>query len=375
MPELVVKMQGRAEAVIALNQIRLIVGRGEKADLRIQDNLASRSHCQFIPMANGRWLINDMDSRNGTRVNGEVVKKKILEHNDNIQIGHTLIRYVEKSSVEAKGNDIYALADDDPVQSAQDQYAVAGDDESVDLGGLEDKAPPPDPDAGVVGGGSAKAGPGNRGQCPNCNANIDRSVVICINCGYNFNTAHVMATAAAEPPPSHEFPVMPTAGASQLEREIDEEHGQVTAMDAVRERWGPVVALVAGVLIQAAVFRFTPVGLVTILIGLAMRTAFLMVTMLVTARIVGSSFGSLPLAILKAASIMAMVVAITSLGSIFGFGFFFFIIFIYAGTLGGLLYFFFDLDAFEIFMLMGINYLLENFVVLFVLTFIGAAML
>ena len=373
MAELVIKVQGRAETVIALNQKRVVVGRADKADLRIEDNLASRSHCQFVPTTDGRWLINDMDSRNGTHVNGESIKKKILEHNDKIQIGHTLIRYVDKPAT-AESDDIYALAEDDTEESGGDQDAIAVDEGSVDLGGLEDEVPPVAPEVDEV-GVAAKGGPGNQGQCPNCNANIDRSVIICVNCGYNFNTGHVMATAAAEPPPALDAPVMPAAGASQLEREIDDEYGHVSAMDTIRERWGPIAALVLGVLIQAALLRFAPVGLLTILIGLALRTVFLMATMFVTAKIVGSSFGSVPMAILKAAGIVSMVTAVTSLTMLFGFAFFIFIFAIYVATLGGLLYLFFDLDGFEIFMLMFINYVLENFVIAFIIGFFAAATL
>lgn len=62
------------------------IGRGSESDIQISDASVSRNHCEII--RRGRtYTIYDNDSANGTLVNREPVKERLLRRNDEITIG------------------------------------------------------------------------------------------------------------------------------------------------------------------------------------------------------------------------------------------------------------------------------------------------
>jgi adenylate cyclase len=64
-----------------------IIGRHEKTDLRLFDGMVSRNHC-IISKEGKRLILKDLDSRNGTWVNGRRIKnRRNLRQGDVIQIG------------------------------------------------------------------------------------------------------------------------------------------------------------------------------------------------------------------------------------------------------------------------------------------------
>lgn len=62
------------------------VGRREGNDWVLQDSSVSGSHCEIEKTDNG-FLIRDLGSTNGTKVNSEPIKDKLLFRNDIIHIG------------------------------------------------------------------------------------------------------------------------------------------------------------------------------------------------------------------------------------------------------------------------------------------------
>src|SRR5712691_4693056 len=65
------------------------VGRESSNRLPLNDLAVSRRHC-VIEKEGDRFHIRDLDSRNGTFVNGTPVKKRFLEHGDQIEIGKSV---------------------------------------------------------------------------------------------------------------------------------------------------------------------------------------------------------------------------------------------------------------------------------------------
>ena len=63
--------EGPAE-VLPLRNDRLLIGRSRECDLILPDVLLSRRHAEIAKSAAG-WVVRDLDSRNGTRLNGEPV--------------------------------------------------------------------------------------------------------------------------------------------------------------------------------------------------------------------------------------------------------------------------------------------------------------
>jgi pSer/pThr/pTyr-binding forkhead associated (FHA) protein len=81
-----------ANQMIKLRRDATIFGR-EKADIIVKDPEISSTHCQ-IQNINDQYHIFDMNSSNGTYVNGERVIKSKLQDGDMIRIGSTQFRFI-----------------------------------------------------------------------------------------------------------------------------------------------------------------------------------------------------------------------------------------------------------------------------------------
>src|SRR3990172_96830 len=76
-----------------------ILGR-ESDQIPLSDRTVSRRHAQLDP-ENGSWMLADLNSANGTFVNGVRIKAPVrLKHGDQIKIGATLIVYTGDQSME-----------------------------------------------------------------------------------------------------------------------------------------------------------------------------------------------------------------------------------------------------------------------------------
>lgn len=58
----------------------------QQSDVVLDDNRLSRAHCRFEP-AEGGWAVRDLDSQNGTFLNGKRVQSAVLKPGDVITIG------------------------------------------------------------------------------------------------------------------------------------------------------------------------------------------------------------------------------------------------------------------------------------------------
>lgn len=67
-----------------------ILGRSDTADVPVADTKASREHCRVYE-SGGRWVVVDLNSRNGITVNGVKTTRKNLRNGDKIAIGQTVI--------------------------------------------------------------------------------------------------------------------------------------------------------------------------------------------------------------------------------------------------------------------------------------------
>lgn len=78
-----------------------IIGRGETAQVQITDTHASREHCKVFEQG-GAWIVADLNSRNGIKVNGVQTTRKNLAHGDKIVIGETTIEFDGAGGAAAK---------------------------------------------------------------------------------------------------------------------------------------------------------------------------------------------------------------------------------------------------------------------------------
>ena len=69
-----------------------VIGRGTDADIRLTDQAVSRRHAE-IRIVNSATMLNDLQSTNGTTVNGVTVTTTALSDGDEIRIGETVLTY------------------------------------------------------------------------------------------------------------------------------------------------------------------------------------------------------------------------------------------------------------------------------------------
>jgi len=72
------------------------VGRGVRNEVRILDTEASRQHA-LISFKNGSYIITDLNSSNGTLLNGKQIESTKLNNGDHIQIGRSLLLFSSQS--------------------------------------------------------------------------------------------------------------------------------------------------------------------------------------------------------------------------------------------------------------------------------------
>jgi pSer/pThr/pTyr-binding forkhead associated (FHA) protein len=83
-----------AGAEYALGAEETLIGRNPTTDVTLLDENASREHAIVTrDEETGAYAIEDLQSTNGTRVNGKRVRSAELADGDEIQIGHTRFRF------------------------------------------------------------------------------------------------------------------------------------------------------------------------------------------------------------------------------------------------------------------------------------------
>lgn len=89
--ERIAVVKGPAAGVGVAVKGRVRIGRDEENDLTLEDDEVSRFHCE-VRGDTGVTVLIDMQSANGTRVNGKTVQSSVLRAGDEITIGRHLLR-------------------------------------------------------------------------------------------------------------------------------------------------------------------------------------------------------------------------------------------------------------------------------------------
>jgi hypothetical protein len=88
---------------------QLVVGRAGDCDIMLEDGLVSRRHARIWCDA-GTWRIEDLGSRNNTRINGKKVGAAALADGDLVSIGRARIEVVDAVGASAPGPRLEAVA-------------------------------------------------------------------------------------------------------------------------------------------------------------------------------------------------------------------------------------------------------------------------
>ncbi len=77
------------------------IGREEDNQVRLNDERVSRFHAK-VQEDDGRIILTDLESTNGTRVNGHAVKMRVLQLGDQVLIGRCLLLYGSPEEIAAR---------------------------------------------------------------------------------------------------------------------------------------------------------------------------------------------------------------------------------------------------------------------------------
>lgn len=99
MDQLIVTGRDRERQMIHLTSERLSIGRALESDLRLSSPYVSRAHAMVAVLQEGVF-VSDLDSFNGTFVNGARIDRIQLNHLDLIRVGDCEIRYLKDSPLE-----------------------------------------------------------------------------------------------------------------------------------------------------------------------------------------------------------------------------------------------------------------------------------
>ena len=94
MARLMLSLDGNVLAEYNMNKERYTIGRLPDNDIRIDNPAVSGHHSLIINILNDSFL-EDLNSTNGTYVNGKLIKKHAMQHGDVITVGHHQLRFVD----------------------------------------------------------------------------------------------------------------------------------------------------------------------------------------------------------------------------------------------------------------------------------------
>jgi pSer/pThr/pTyr-binding forkhead associated (FHA) protein len=93
MGKLVVSLDGVVIKEVQITKDKTTLGRRPYNDIVI-DNLAVSGEHAVLQMGGAEVFIEDLNSTNGTYINGKAIKKQLLAHNDTVEIGKYKIKYL-----------------------------------------------------------------------------------------------------------------------------------------------------------------------------------------------------------------------------------------------------------------------------------------
>lgn len=100
MPKMIVSIDGVVIKEVQLTKDRTTLGRRPYNDIVI-DNLAVSGEHAVVQMTDGQVFLEDLNSTNGTYVNGKAVKKQLLQDGDSVEVGKYKIKFVSDAHAES----------------------------------------------------------------------------------------------------------------------------------------------------------------------------------------------------------------------------------------------------------------------------------
>jgi pSer/pThr/pTyr-binding forkhead associated (FHA) protein len=124
MARLILSLDNQVLAEYNMTKERYTIGRLPDNDVRIDNPAVSGHHSLIINILNDSFL-EDLNSTNGTYVNGKLIKKHALQHGDVITIGHHQLRFSDLEAAEAEQDEFEKTMVIPSGQQSHEQLAKA----------------------------------------------------------------------------------------------------------------------------------------------------------------------------------------------------------------------------------------------------------
>ena len=161
MGKLVVSLDGVVIKEVQITKDKTTLGRRPYNDIVI-DNLAVSGEHAVLQMVGADVFIEDLNSTNGTYINGKAIKKQLLTHNDTVEIGKYKIKFLvddsgeyEKTMIMRPGGTSQPLGAANPMQSAHPAHAGGANSGFGGLGGVPPAPAVPPASIKVLNGAAA----------------------------------------------------------------------------------------------------------------------------------------------------------------------------------------------------------------------------
>lgn len=99
----------KGESYVLLGN-RVVIGRGDKVDIKINDTKASREHAEITKVGEN-WVVTDLGSQNGVMINEHKITQQQINETDKLIIGQTVFKFA-KVEVTSKNKVIKETAED-----------------------------------------------------------------------------------------------------------------------------------------------------------------------------------------------------------------------------------------------------------------------
>ena len=159
MARLILSLDGQVLAEYNMSKERYTIGRLPDNDVRIDNAAVSGHHSLIINILNDSFL-EDLNSTNGTYVNGKLIKKHALQNSDVITVGHHQLKFADDDVSEADQDDFEKTMVIHP--SSQSEDVIRNVNEAVDevAAAVQDAdTPVPMPGAGPTSTQAPEAAP------------------------------------------------------------------------------------------------------------------------------------------------------------------------------------------------------------------------
>lgn len=119
MVKLIISLDGRTVGERPLDQSRISVGRAASNDVCLDDGTVSGKHA-LIHVLGKEVFFEDLESTNGTLLNGQRVRRRQLRHGDVLRLGQHELKFVDEAVENLDATVILSAAQRATVMSAKD---------------------------------------------------------------------------------------------------------------------------------------------------------------------------------------------------------------------------------------------------------------